>query len=177
MKRIGIDFIPLFISIILVVITVYKVVTSSTIIDYHHYVGISLLAISTILYFYKKEYSIYIFGLTLLVGIFGLVKFFYTTIEIGVGNIGINVIFLILFVVFLTLNKSKINEMLPEKELSESEKENLINESENLINSFEKNFRNKTENELKEIISENSSYVSEAKIAAERILKEKKYVL
>ena len=177
MKKIGIDFIPLFISIILVVITIIKITTSNSIIDYHHYVGISLLTISTVLYFYKKEYSIYIFGLTLLVGIFGLVKFFYATIEIGFGNIGINIIFLTLFVLYLTLNKSKINEMFPEKEPTESEKENLINESENLVKSFEQNFSNKTENELKEIIDENSSYVSEAKIAAEKILNGKKYVL
>ena len=173
MKKIGKDFIPLLISIILVVITIFQVTTSNSIIDYHHYVGISLLSISIVLYFYKKEYYIYIFGLTLLVGIFGFVNFYSATIEIGFGKIGVNIIFLTLFVIFLSLNKSKINEMLPEKEPTESEKEDLINESENLVKSFEQNFRNKTENELKVIIAKNSSYVSEAKIAAENILNKK----
>ena len=175
MKKLGKDFIPLFISIILAVTTIIKITITNTIIDYHHYIGISLLTISTLLYFYKKEYSIYIFGLTLLVGIFGLVEFFYITTEIGFGKVGINIVFLILFVLFLSLNKSKINEMFPEKEPTESEKDNLINEFKNLVNSFEQNFRNKTENELKEIIDKNSSYVSEAKIAAENILKVKKH--
>jgi len=177
MKKIEKDFIPILLSLILVVITIIKVTTSSTIIDYHHYVGISLLTISTVLYFYKKEYFIYIFGLTLLIGVFGLVNFYYATIEIGFGKIGVNIIFLALFVLFLSLNKSKINEMLPEKEPTESKKEDLINESENLVKSFEQNFRNKTENELKVIIDKNSSYVSEAKIAAENILNGKKYVI
>jgi len=131
------------------------------------------LGISVLLYFKKKEIYYYFFALTLTAGVINLIDFSYISFGFEIGILQFNPIFLVLLILFLALNKEKISELFPEKEIdTEKEKENF----ENKIKNFENKFLNKTEFELKGIIDENSPYVEEARIAGKRLL-DKKNVL
>ncbi|WP_146035292.1 hypothetical protein [Formosa algae] len=133
--------------------------------------GIGLIGISTLLYFKHKKLFVYIFGLTLILGILNLIDIYYSNIIFGIGPIKFNPIFLTLLIIFLALNKELLNKMFPEKELAENNAENI-----KLIKHYEQKFESKTESELKNIADETSGYVNEAKIASRNILRNK-YVL
>jgi len=165
--------IPLLVSILLVIISIGIVLTTEYILNIKHYIGMIALGISVLFYYKKKEFYYYLFPLTLIAGIINLIDFFYISYNFGIGILQFNPIFLALLIVFLVLNKDKISELFPEKEM-DTEKEKEI--FENKIKNFENKFLNKTEFELKEIISEKSPYVEEARIAGKRLL-EKKNVL
>ena len=69
-----------------------------------------------------------------------------------------------------------MNEIFPEKELSDQDLATLQLKNEKQIKRFERKFESKTESELKNIADEKSGYVDEAKIASRNILRNK-YVL
>ena len=170
-KTIGKDIIPLLISIILLIISIGITFFTDYTLNYKHYVGIGLIGISTLLYFQNKKLFVYIFGLTLILGILNLIDIYYSNIIFGIGPIKLNPIFLTLLIIFLTLNKELLNKMFPEKELAENNAENI-----KLIKYYEQKFESKTESELRNIADEKSGYVKEAKIASSNIL-QKKFVL
>lgn len=58
---------------------------------------------------------IYAFGLTLILGLFGLLDFFYTTYKLGFADVGVNPIFLVLILLFFVFGKDIMNELFPEK--------------------------------------------------------------
>ena len=159
--------IPVLISIILLIISIGITFFTDYTLNYKHYVGIGLIGISTLLYFKNKKLFVYIFGLTLILGILNLIDIYYSNIIFGIGPIKFNPIFLTLLIIFLALNKELLNKMFPEKELAENIK---------LIKHYEQKFESKTESELKNIADEKSGYVNEAKIASKNILRNK-YVL
>jgi len=166
-KIIGKDIIPLLISIILLIISIGITLFTDYTLNYKHYVGIGLIGISTLLYFKNKRLFVYIFGLTLILGIVNLIDIYYSNIIFGIGPIKFNPIFLTLLIIFLPLNKDLLNKMFPKKELAENIK---------LIKHYEQKFESKTESELKNIADEKSGYVNEAKTASKNILRNK-YVL
>ena len=170
-KTIGKDIIPVLISIILLIISIGITFFTDYTLNYKHYVGIGLIGISTLLYFKNKKLFVYIFGLTLILGILNLIDIYYSNIIFGIGPIKFNPIFLTLLIIFLALNKELFNKMFPEKELAEKNAENI-----KLIKHYEQKFESKTESELKYIEDEKSGYVNEAKIASKNILRNK-YVL
>jgi len=170
-KTIGKDIIPLLISIILLIISIGITFFTDYTLNYKHYAGIGLIGISTLLYFKNKKQFVYIFGLTLILGILNLIDIYYSNIIFGIGPIKFNPIFLTLLIIFLALNKELLNKMFPEKELAEKNAENI-----KLIKHYEQKFESKTESELKNIADEKSGYVNEAKIASKNILRNK-YVL
>ncbi|MBQ0739137.1 hypothetical protein J9332_32965 [Aquimarina celericrescens] len=78
-----------------------------------------------------------------------------------------------LLITFLVLNKKQLNEMFPEKKLTEQDLTDKNLKTERLIEVYQRKFQSKPESELKSIADENSGYVNEAKTAAQRILKTK----
>ncbi|MBJ2173273.1 hypothetical protein JBL43_03440 [Aureibaculum sp. A20] len=175
-KTIRKDIIPLLISVILVIISIGITLFTEYVLNYKHYVGIGLVGISSVLYFKNKKLYVYIFGLTLIVGIINLIDIYYSNISFGIGLIKFNPIFLTLFIIFLTLNKELLNKLFPEKKLNENDLAEKNAENENLIKNYELKFQSKTESELKSIADEKSGYVNEAKIASKNVLRNK-YVL
>ena len=175
-KPIGKDIIPLLISIILVIISIGITLFTDYTLNYKHYVGIGLIGISSLLYFKNKKSYVYVFGLTLIVGIINLIDIYYSNIIFGIGPIKFNPIFLTLFIVFLALNKELLNKLFPEKELTEENLAEINAEKESLIRNYEQKFQSKSDSELKKITELNSGYVDEAKIASENLLRNK-YVL
>ena len=124
-KTIGNDIIPLLISIILLIISIGITFFTDYTLNYKHYVGIGLIGISTLLYFKNKKLFVYVFGLTLILGILNLIDIYYSNIIFGIGPIKFNPIFLTLLIIFLALNKELLNKMFPEKELAENNAENI----------------------------------------------------
>jgi glucan phosphoethanolaminetransferase (alkaline phosphatase superfamily) len=170
------DIIPLLISIFLLLTSVGIILFTEYTLNYKHYVGVVLIGISTILFFKNKNVFIYVFGITLILGIINLIDIYYSNIIIGIGPITFNPIFLTLFIIFFALNKETFNKMFPKKEMTENELAEKNSKNINLIKNYERKFESKTESELKNIADEKSRYVNEAKIASKNILKNK-YVL
>ena len=166
----------LYISVILLLISIGITLFTDYVLNYKHYVGIGLVGISSVLYFKNKKIYVYIFGLTLILGIVNLIDIYYSNIIFGIGPIKFNPIFLTLIIIFLALNKQILNQIIPEKELTEKDLAEQSAKKENLIKMYERKFETKTESELKTIAEEKSGYVDEAKIASKNILKNK-YVL
>ena len=175
-KHIGKDIIPLLIAIILILSSIGIVLFTDYVLNSNHYAGILLILISTILYFKNKKWFVYIFGLTLILGIFNLIGIYYATVSFGIGPIRFNPIFLILFVIFLALNRQLLDQMFPDRKPKEVNLAEQIKEKEKRIKSYESKFQSKSESELVRIADENSGYVEEAKIASKNILRIK-YVL
>lgn len=118
MKTVKKEIIPLAISILLILISFGVILSTNYILSIEHYIGIGLLILSIILYSKRYDLYLYVFTLTLLAGLIGLIDFYYTTFKIGVGAFAINPIFLVLILLFLALNKDKLNTMFPEKNQS-----------------------------------------------------------
>jgi len=175
-KTIGKDILPLLISIILLIISIGITLFTDYVLNYKHYLGIALVGISSVLLFKNKKMYVYVFGLTLILGVINLIDIYYSNIIFGIGPIKFNPIFLTLLIIFLILNKELLNKILPEKELTEKDLGEQNKKKENLIRMYERKFESKTESELKIIADEKSEYVNEAKLASKNIL-QKKYVL
>jgi signal transduction histidine kinase len=175
-KHIGKDIIPLLIAIILILSSIGIVLFTDYVLNSNHYAGILLILISTILYFKNKKWFVYIFGLTLILGVFNLIVIYYATVSFGIGSIRFNPIFLTLFVIFLALNRQLLDQMFPDRKPKEVNLAEQIKEKEKRIKSYERKFQSKSESELVRIADENSGYVEEAKIASKNILRIK-YVL
>jgi len=172
-KNISKDIIPLVISIILLIISIGITLFTDYVLNYKHYIGIVLVGISSFLYFKNKKIYVYIFGLTLILGIINLIDIYYSNLIFGIGPIKFNPIFLTLFIIFLALNKQILNQILPEKELTEKDLAEKNAKKENLIKMYERKFETKKESELKNIMNEKSGYMNEAKIASRNILRNK----
>ncbi|WP_298348309.1 hypothetical protein [uncultured Dokdonia sp.] len=103
MKKLDYDIIPLIISVVLILVSLFVVFTSKYVFDIKHYLGLTSVIISA--YFYYKNRMTYylVFGMSLLVGIFGLVGFYYSTFKVGFGSFGINPIMMGLLVLHISL--------------------------------------------------------------------------
>ena len=90
MKKLDFDFIPLGISIILILVSLVVISTSNNALSLKHYIGIGCVIISIHFYFKNRMTYYVVYGITLLVGIFGLLDFYYSTFKVGFGSFGIN---------------------------------------------------------------------------------------
>ncbi|MFD2187428.1 hypothetical protein [Aquimarina celericrescens] len=167
------EIIPLLICILLLLYSIGITLWTDHILNYKHYIGIVLIGVSTILHFKNKKLFVYVFGLTLILGIISIIDIYYWSIAFNIGPINFNPIFLALLITFLVLNKKQLNEMFPEKKLTEQDLTDKNLKTERLIEVYQRKFQSKPESELKSIADENSGYVNEAKTAAQRILKTK----
>jgi hypothetical protein len=167
------DITPLLISIVIVVVSIIITLFTNYTLNYKHYVGILLIGISLFFYFQNRKLFIYLFLLTLILGIINVIDIYYSNIIFRIGPIKFNPIFLFLLVVFLISNKEILNELFQKKEILE---QNLSQEKvvdEKMVKIYERKFLSKSESELMKIAAEKSGYVNEARIASKNILKHK----
>ena len=90
MKKIDFDIIPLVIAVVLILVSIVIVSISDYALSLKHYLWMGCVLISLFLYSKKRMLYYLVFGLTLLVGIFGLLDFYYSIFKVGIGNFGIN---------------------------------------------------------------------------------------
>ncbi|RZS90571.1 hypothetical protein [Aquimarina brevivitae] len=168
------DFIPLFICLVLLIFSIGDTLFTDYVLDYKFFLGLGLILISTVLYFKAKRIYIYIFILTLLLGLMNIIELSHVSVvySIGFGTsfITFNPVFLGLLILFFVCSKGKLNELFPNKEITDTELANEKLAMEKRIKGYELKFQSKSESELQNIADQNSKYVKEAKIAAKRIL-------
>ena len=118
-KNITKDFIPLLISILLILISMGMKFIGNYILNYKHYISLILISFCVFLYFYFRKLYFIIFVLTLLTGLLGFINFFYINFQIEFGPITINPNFLILIILFLAISKDSLNHFFSEKHKKE----------------------------------------------------------
>ena len=167
------EFIPIGVSIVLVFISIGNVLATNTVFNKAHYFGFILLIISSILFFRNKYLYRYFFGSTILLGLIGLINFFYLTITVGFGVFQVNLLYLILLLLFIATDELILEKLFPKQQLGNETNKTNQREVEKKVNSFKQQFQNKTESELTKIVTETSSCTEIARIAAAQVLKEK----
>jgi hypothetical protein len=82
------DYIPLIILLISAVILIWTVATSDILLVWKHYIGLTFLVITPVLFYLRHLYGVLFLGLTLFVGLLGLLSFSpaITTTSFGLGN-------------------------------------------------------------------------------------------
>ena len=113
MKKIGLDIIPLTISILLVLISYVITMTSNYVFRSEHYIGMGCLILSTVFYFTHRNLYHYMYTLTLIIGLIGFLDFYITKYKVGFAEIGINPIFLGLLIILYAMDKELRNKILP----------------------------------------------------------------
>ena len=103
MKKIDFDVIPLVISTILLLVSLYVFSTSNNVLSLEHYIGYTCFIVSVFLYFKNRLLYYVIFGLSLLAGLFGLIEFYFISYKVGFGSFGISPIFATLLILHLAL--------------------------------------------------------------------------
>jgi len=167
------DFIPLGITLVLVLISLILTVFTNYTSDNKQIIGYSLIIISTLLYFTQKKAYLFVFGATLLLGFISLIYVSILKLEVsfGVGELGlkINPLIIVIMAVFLPTNKAALNELLPEKG-GEDEIETELEDTSKLVRVFEEKFKSKTKSELESIVKKDSGYSAVAKEAASNLV-------
>jgi hypothetical protein len=103
MKKLDFDILPLMISAILILVSLSVISTSNYILNLKHYIGFGCFIISIFFYFKNRMVYYLIFGLTLLVGVFGFLDFYFHAYKVGFGSFGVNPIFVILLIIHSTI--------------------------------------------------------------------------
>lgn len=135
-----------------------------------YYLGLSLIALNFIYYLLIKKYFYYILGLTLLLGLCGLIHFFPFIMSFSIFGITIQIIPFLYILIYSYINRSYILDFLITSNV-ENEKQRLdsINRRKEI---FRKEFENLSENELKSKL--NLELTQEAKEVINEILEYKK---
>lgn len=100
---------PLIILVAICISAVYEVITTNYVFDNRQYLGLTFVFFSLVAALVRKDWGIYLTGVTLLLGIFTFIAFTVAveTYSIGFGsgtNLKIQPIPLMLFFLFLALN-------------------------------------------------------------------------
>ena len=168
---IKIDFIPLAIVIALLFFDFLFLRFNNYNIGLSQYTGYGLIALSLFFYFAKKQIYFYAFGLTLVLGLIGVVDMF--SFGLGVTLLfSINLIYLCLLVIFLIINKEKVNGLLPNPKRKPLLKTSSAEEFENAIKIYTIKYQSKSRSELNRIANKANGYLPEAQEAASRMLGE-----
>lgn len=162
--------IPLLIAVVLVVISVVLIAISNYSYNYDFVIGLVFIIISGLLYSFNEKLHFYIFGLTLIFGILGLISIFVITLRIGIGPFVLNPLFIFLFILFFNFNKEMFHKVFQKKELSEKEREKLIAEKQPRIMFFENKFVDFSDERLQEIMENKTGYTEEAFLAASNLV-------
>jgi len=165
-----IDSIPLVILLGMASYTIFQVTTTSYTIGWPQYIGFTLLGISIILFFQNRRFYKYFLGLTLFLGLLGLVTFSLSISTISImGLLPIQYSIIPICFVFYLVNKDKIL-----SKLGDYKNENpsqIIVEKKSKINGFKRKFRSLSDQEIKDKLKQ--PLVPEAIIALRQLQAER----
>lgn len=103
MKKIDFDIIPLAIALMLIIISIILVFDSNSNPNLKHYLGLTSSLISILLYIRNRMAYYIVFAFSLLLGVFGLLDFYYISYKVGFGSFGVNPIYTILLIVHFAI--------------------------------------------------------------------------
>jgi hypothetical protein len=167
MKQYNKNIILLSISLALIIYSMLMLLFNDYILNIKHYCGVALFSFSFFLYLKNKKYYFYLFGTTLVLGVIGMIDFFYISLSISISLLKINPVFVILLILFLVFNKDELERISPSKSISDNRF------SQDRIKFFLKDYQDKSDIDLV-AIQKSNNHVKEAKIAAETILKDRR---
>lgn len=99
----------LYLSIGFSLYTVAMKLFADTDLDNGHYWGLGLMALSTILFYTKKPWYEFVFGISLILGAINLISIFPFFFYFSLGETNLNPLFLILLLLFLSFNQHLLN--------------------------------------------------------------------
>lgn len=169
--------IPLLISIFLLVFSFAIDVLFDYSLNNKHYFGAVLIALATFFFFRNSRIYIYVFSLTIILGLFNAIDLLFISLKISFGGenfqVGINPLFILLAIIFMSTNKRTFKELFPQKKGSAVSAEKSKTATEKEVRMFEAKFKAKNQSELIAIADENSGYIEAAKIASRNLLNTK----
>ncbi|WP_136667217.1 hypothetical protein [Flavobacterium sp. H122] len=119
----------------------------------NYYLGLCLITINFPAFFFIKKYFNYILGLTLLLGLSGLIYFFPFKMGLSFFGITIQAIPLLFIIIFSYINRSKLLDFLTSSDIkSEEEKLESIERKKNI---FRKEFERLSDSELTNKLNQN----------------------
>ena len=114
-KNINKDILPLLVTVILSLISIGMTLFTKYTLNTKTHLGIILIGISCMLYFKNKKFYNYVFGITLVLGLFNLIDVYYINMKLAIGPFIFNPI-IILLVVFIAFNKELLNLLFPKND-------------------------------------------------------------
>ncbi len=138
--------------------------------DNNYYLGLCVIVLNFATFFFVKKYFNYIVGLTLILGLSGLIHFFPFKMGLAFFGITIQTIPLLFIIIFSYINRSKLLDLLTSSDMkNEEEKLESINRKKNI---FRKEFERLPDSELTNKLNQN--LIPEAKEVIIEILENRK---
>ncbi|WP_394747938.1 hypothetical protein [Spongiimicrobium salis] len=109
MKKTDKDILPLAISAVLVLISLWMWLIHSYVLEKEFYLGMLVLMTAVILYFMARKVYLYFFAIALLAGLLGFIDFYYITLKIELGMVNLNPIFIAIFILYFVFSKDNVN--------------------------------------------------------------------
>jgi len=134
-------------------LSIIQVLTTDFEFEGKQYIGLTLLGVSLILFFTNRRVYKYLFGMTLLLGIFNLIGFTTSIVTMTFIFVPIQLIVIPFFLAFTWLNKEQLQRKL-QSILATSEEQN-ITESQTRIAGFRRRFDKLPNDEIEAKLKEN----------------------
>lgn len=168
-KRTIKEFLPIGILLIISIGSIIQIMLTNYTCDYRHYIGLTLLLISGILFFINRKIYKYVFGITLIIGTFNLIAFSTYIIGINLIFIPIQIIPFIILILYSTIYRKQLIELYfritQKDEKEEQEYFNIKKER------FKRKFEDLNDGEIENKL--NQDLVPEAKKALNEIKSER----
>ena len=165
-----IEAIPLISLILVAVYSIIEVLTTDAIFGTPQYIGLSLLGISSILFFVQRRIYRYVFGSTLLLGLPSLIGFSTSIMGVYFLGIPIQILLLPLILLFTWINKDSIKPMI--QQLLGNSTEQKQSRRHAKVNGFKRRFEKLTDQEIESKLKE--QLVPEALEALNQLKNERK---
>lgn len=151
-KRDIIEFIPIGALSILGVYSIIEVLTTDYVFNAGQFVGLTLLGVSLVLFFANRRIYKYLFGGTLLLGLFNLIGFTTTILSVNFIGIPIQILVVPILITFVWINEKQIGPKL--NSLFRTTEEQAQSESNSKVEGFKRRFENLSDEEIRSKLNE-----------------------
>ncbi len=138
--------------------------------NYKLYLGLSTIVFCYVLYLKTSKYFKYVFGLTLLFGIFNLISFVPFSMNFGLGFLKLELIPFMFSIVFFLINRTRILDLV--QNFNSISNEEKLHDSQRKFEKFKMDFEKLSDVEIENRLSYNLT--PEAQKALIEIKKERK---
>lgn len=148
-----IEFIPIGMLTLISLYSIIKVTTTDYIFNGQQYIGLTLLGVSLILFFTNRRTYKYIFGITILFGLFNLIGFTTSIVTMNFLFIPIQLIIIPILLLFTWINQKQIKPKV--QSILGTSEEQIVAESNSKILGFKKKFKNLSDEEIEKRLNQN----------------------
>lgn len=148
-----IEFIPIGILSLISLYSIIQVTTTDYIFNSQQYIGLTLLGVSLILFFTNRRTYKYIFGITILLGLFNLIGFTTSIVTMNLLFIPIQLTIIPILLLFTWINQEQIKPKV--QSIFGTSEEQILAESNSKILGFKKRFENLSDVEIEKRLNQN----------------------